>query len=69
MASQEKKVKLEETEANSAVGYIQVVSPMKTSRKGSQFFNAKLQESDKVTDIVGFSEKFRSDLVQIESQR
>ena len=69
MASPEKKPRMESDSQNSATGFIHSVSPMKVSQKGNNFFNAKLQEFDKVTDIVGYNEKMHGDLKRVEEQR
>ena len=58
----EKKVRTDDI-ASACSGYIHHVSQMKTSKNGNPYLNAKLQESDKITDIGGHKEKkMRSDL-------
>ena len=71
MASSEKKPRttIDLNEETSAVGYIHSVSPMKTSVKGNPYFNAKIQEANKITSVVGYNEKMHTDLMRIEEQR
>ena len=67
MATPNKKPRI--MEENFATGYIHSVSPMKTSKNGNPYFNARLQEADKVTEIVGYREKMRGDLFVMQNQR
>lgn len=51
MASSSKQRKIDES---STEGYIHSVTPVKLSRNGFKYFNAKLQEKQDVTDMVCF---------------
>lgn len=53
----------------SAAGYIHEVTNMRTSKKGNPYFNAKLQEAEVVTEIVGYKEKQRVELLQLQKNK
>ena len=52
MASSSKQRKIDHE--NSTEGYIHAVTPVKISRNGHKYFNAKIQEKQDVTDMVCF---------------
>ena len=68
MASSSKQRKIDHE--NSTEGYIHAVTPVKISRNGHEYFNAKIQEKQDVTDMVCFQgEDVQEKMAQLAKER
>ena len=67
MATPSKQSKIDDSD--NATGYIMNVTPVKTSKKGFPYFNAEIQEADKTSSIVCFSDRRRNEMKVFEDQR